>query len=80
MADSQSLAVKKVQNSIIDAASADPEFVDSVPQQIGQWPPQFVAKQSETFKSGDALLVGRRVFAEEFTQPISTGTSPRRSW
>jgi hypothetical protein len=40
----QALAVQEVQNSRIHTTFADPKFVDSIPEQIGQRPPQFVPK------------------------------------
>jgi hypothetical protein len=50
--------MKEIKNAIIEALKPDPQFVDSIPENIGFRSPQFMAKLRQTFDLDPALYPG----------------------
>src|ERR1700686_1325465 len=50
-------SVKEVQDTVVNALKADPEFVDSVAQKVGLRPPQFVAHFTQPLQSQETLVL-----------------------
>ena len=55
----------------MDTLQADPEFINSISQQIRPWSPRFVPEFAQAFQPKEALSLG---FDRQFVEPFQAGT------
>ena len=64
-------AVEEVQGPVVNASQADAQFVDIVAQEVGLWPPQFVAHLAQALQPEIALVLH---FCRQLVEPLDDRT------
>ena len=68
--DRQPRPMEEIQNSIVDAPFPYSQLVNAISKEIGQRPPEFVAKRSQSFYRSHTTCVSALVPLPQFDEPL----------